>query len=378
MNFEFPPDTIVLREMLRRFVQKEARPLENKYFISGELAPEERARFRLAVEQMGLWGLMIPEDYGGGGLDMITSCMIEEELSKTFIPVELGDVIPLLFACKDGQISRYLEPALAGTRRAILAAREPGAGRQNRVGSLYPREWRTSVNSDQGQYTINGCKILSEQPGAEDFLILLVNVPQGPTAFLVDANRADINYSRNGDLIVTLNDCLLGSEAVLGEPGKILSNSVEDAQHAWIRMGARYVGIGERLLEMAVEHAKNWESFGAQLSTRPAIQRLVVEMRIDLESSRWLVYNAAWRIDEGREGSTHGLAAQVRLATGEMLKHAVDRLTMIYTGPGPSPQVELQRFISSTLPSETLDLALDHARTILAAEILDLPVNKVS
>jgi acyl-CoA dehydrogenase len=378
MNFEFPPDTIILRDMLRRFVQKEARPLESKYFISGELASEERARLRQTIDQMGLWGLMIPEEYGGGGLDMVTACMIEEELAKTFIPVELGDVNPLIYACKNGQIPRYLEPALAGTRRAILAAREPGAGLQNRVGNLDPRGWNTSVTSDQGEYTINGYKILSEQPRPEDFLVLLVNTPQGPTAFLLDSNHPDISLSRNGDLILTLSDCRVGSEAVLGEPGKSLSNRAEDAQRAWIRMGARYVGICDRMFEMAVEHAKNWESFGSLLSLRPAIQRLLVEMRVELDSSRWLVYYAAWKMDECREGSPHGLAAQVRLATGEMLKHATDRLTMIYTGPGPSPQIELQRFISSKLPSETLDLALDHARTILAAEILDLPVNKVT
>jgi alkylation response protein AidB-like acyl-CoA dehydrogenase len=373
MNFEFPPDTLVLRDMLRRFVEKEARPLERKFFTSGELAAEERARLRKAVEQLGLWGLMVPMEYGGGGLDMVTTCMIEEELGKTFVPVEMGDVNPLLYACKDEQVHRYLEPALAGTRRAVLAAREPGLRPQFQPERLYPKEWNTSVATNDGEYTFNGCKILTEQPDPDDFLILLVNPPEGPTAFLLDAGIPGFNLSKNEHFILTLSDCRVGGEALLGEPGKCLAQRTDDAQHAWIRMGARYIGIAERMLDMTVDHAKNWVSLGASLSLRPAIRRLLAELRVEIDCSRWLVYFAAWRVDEGQKGSDRGLAAQVRLATGEMLQHAVDRVTMIYTGPGPSPQIELQRFIGSMLPSEALDLALDHARAILTAELLDLP-----
>jgi alkylation response protein AidB-like acyl-CoA dehydrogenase len=101
-------------------------------------------------------------------------------------------------------------------------------------------------------------------------------------------------------------------------------------------------------------------------------------MRVEVECSRWLVYYAAWMVDECQDESIRGLAAQVRLATGEMLQHAVDRVTMIYTGPGPSPQIEPQRLIGSVLPAEALDLALDHARAILTSEMLDLPNSQLS
>ena len=92
MDFELSEETLMLRDMLRRFIHKEAQPLEMKYFTVGFLAPEERLRLQRAVEQMGLWGLTVPEAYGGGGLDLVSACVIEEELGKTFIPVEIGDV----------------------------------------------------------------------------------------------------------------------------------------------------------------------------------------------------------------------------------------------------------------------------------------------
>ena len=77
MDFDFSPDTLMLRDLLRRFVQKEARPLEMKYFNAGGLTPDERARLRAAVEQMGLWAITLPEKFGGGGLDTVSACVIE-------------------------------------------------------------------------------------------------------------------------------------------------------------------------------------------------------------------------------------------------------------------------------------------------------------
>ncbi len=142
MDFEFSDDAVMLRDMLRRFIQKEALPLEMKFFNAGCLAPEESARLRRAVEQLGLWGLTVPEQYGGGGLDLVTSCVIQEELGQTFIPVDTGEVSPLLYACEGEQIAQYLEPAVAGERRLVLAAREPGKVR--------PQDWTASAAGGEG------------------------------------------------------------------------------------------------------------------------------------------------------------------------------------------------------------------------------------
>ena len=108
MDFEFPDDTLMLRDMLRRFVQKEARPLEMDYFNTGSLKPEQRARLRRSVEQLGLWGYLAPEEFGGAALDMVTSCLIEEELGGTFLPLEMGNVPPMLYACQGDQVGKVL------------------------------------------------------------------------------------------------------------------------------------------------------------------------------------------------------------------------------------------------------------------------------
>jgi alkylation response protein AidB-like acyl-CoA dehydrogenase len=369
MDFVFPEDTVMLRDMLRRYVQKEARPLEMDYFNTGVLKPEQRTKLRRSIDQLGLWGYMAPEQFGGAGLDLVTSCVIEEELGGTFIPLEMGSVPPALYACQGEQVSRFLEPALEGSRRPIIAAREPGTQ------GVRPENWTTIAEPVGEEFLLNGRKILSIAPELDDFLILYAKSSgegsvMGQTAFLLEAGSPGLSITQDGAITLTVKDCKAGSDLVLGEPGKALALAADEAPRAWILMGARYVGMVERLIEMASEHARDWISFGDALAVRPAVQRMLAEMRVEVESVRWLVYHAAWQADSQVSASGRIPAAQVRLASGEMLKRAVDRATMIFNGPGPSAQIEPQRLVRSVVPAEALELALEHARAVVANEML--------
>lgn len=372
MDFEFSDDSLMLRDVLRRFVQKEARPLEMDYFNNGELTFEQSSRLRMAIEQLGLWGITVPEKYGGGGLDMINACLIEEELGKTFIPVDYGEAPSLLYACTGDQIQRFLEPVLAGKHRAIVAAREPGPHR------IRPETWTTSAIFNGERYLINGKKLLASMPDQGDFIIVLAkNVLDSDqpkyTAFILENEQTGWTVFCNGEITLALRDCLVTPDRILGEPGSALSIGAGEAPLGWIRIGARYVGIVERLIEMALEHARTWESLGEPLAIRPVVRQMLAEMRVDVESARWLVYHAAWLVDNERGKNVRTQAAQVRLVTGEMLKRAIDRVAMIFAGPGPSPQIEAQRMVKNAVPAEALEFALEHARAILAADMLESP-----
>jgi acyl-CoA dehydrogenase len=357
MDFEFPPDTLMLRDMLRKFVQKDARPLEMAYFTAGSLRPEEQGRLRSALEQLGLWGATVPEKFGGGGLDAVTSCVIEEELGGTFVPIDLGEVPALLYECSEEQASRYLEPALTGKRRAIVAAREPGA--------LRPEAWSTAASPEGLLYRLRGRKVFAGTPSSGDFFLVLARAPEGLSAFVLEQGTEGMEIHNGGIL------SLEGSPAsLLGRAGQALAAHREEAARAWLRLGARYVGMAERLRTMALEHARDWVALGEPLSFRPAVQRMLAEITVDVESARWLVYHAAWQADRGQ--TPRLAAAQVRLGTGEMLQRTIDRVTMIYGGPGPTPEILPQRMARTAVPPETLELALEYARSAVVAEVLSL------
>ena len=262
--------------------------------------------------------------------------------------------------------SPSLEPTLAGERRAILAAREPGPN------GTRPENWSTTARPENGGYWLSGRKALSILPEAEDFLILYAQAPQGVTAFLVAADEPGLTITPGDELTAVLDGCAAPADALLGEPGGALKLGADEAPRGWIRIGARYVGIVDRLIEMAVEHARDWVSLGAPLAVRPAIQDMLAEMRVDVESTRWLVYHAAWLADTAPSKDLRNTAAQVRLATAEMIQRSVDRTTMIFAGPGPTPQIEPQRLVRGIVTNQTLQLAIQQARAAIASEELGL------
>ncbi|MBM3124352.1 MAG: acyl-CoA dehydrogenase [Chloroflexi bacterium] len=363
MDFEFSSDALMLRDMLRRFIEEEARPLEMKYFSAGALEDQERARLHTVIEQMGLWGITVPEKFGGGGLDMVTACMLEEELGKTFLPMELGDVPPLMYACQGGQIERFLNPALAGKRRALLAVREPNA--------IRPEEWVTTATFQDGMYILNGKKLISSNPGQDDFLVVLAKAPEGVSAFLLECGLDGMQVSTNGCVTLKLDHCAAEEGLLLGDCGRALTLGVEVAPAACIRLGARHVGLAVRLLEMSTEYAKSWSALGALLKERPAVQRMLADVKVRIESTRWLVYHAAWMMDN--HAGARSLTAEVRLASGEMLARVTNLSTMIFGGPGPSQEVDLHRYVQSAVPMESLEFGLDCARHVIAADLFNSP-----
>ena len=360
MDFEFSSDTLMLRDMLRSFVEDEAKPLEMKYFSAGGLEDKEYARLHTVIEQMGLWGITVPEKFGGGGLDLVTACLLEEELGKTFLPMNLGEAPPLLYACQGDQVKKFLEPTLAGKRRPLIAAREPNA--------LLPEEWKTTATSEDQSYILDGEKLLSTTPSAKDFMIVLAKVPAGVSAFMLEPNQSGVRIVQNGRITLHLDHCRADSCSLLGESGQALSLSTDIALGASIRLGARYVGLATRLMEMAAAYAKSWTALGALLKERPSVQRMLAEMKVQIESARWLVYHAAWLAD--KQGASRSSVAEVRLATSEMLTHTTDLMTMVYGGPGPSPEIELHRYVESVIPMEALEFGKNYARAAISTDLL--------
>ena len=372
MDFEFSPDALMLRDMLHRFMEKEIRPLERNYVSRGFLEPPEQARVQRAVEQMGLWGITVPEKWGGGGLDLVTCCLLDEELGKTFIPVQIGEVPPMLYACQGAQAKNYLEPALAGERKVWLALREPGA--------LLPEAWTTSAVQQNGNYVINGDKLLVGTPDPGDFMIVFAKGASGVSAFLIDADQDGLLSVKSipgrknepegsvNPVTLRLKDCAVPTDTLLGQEGQALSLGADLAPVFWIRAGARYVGLADRLVGMAAEYARDWVALGEPLQAKPAVQRMLAEMRVKIDGTRWMVYHAAWTGDQGKPLQL--LAAEVRLSAIEMLQSVVDYSSMIFGGPGPSLAIELQRLVQSPIPTEAMDIALRSARSIIAGDLL--------
>ena len=129
MDFTIPEELKMLQNSVKQFVKDELMPLEREILgregdqATGMVAlrPEEEARLFKLVEEMGMWGVSVPEQYGGAGLPLLGICLVEEELARTIVPFNLGDISPILYDASDAQRQRYLKPLLAKEKRACIA-----------------------------------------------------------------------------------------------------------------------------------------------------------------------------------------------------------------------------------------------------------------
>jgi len=361
MDFELDEDVIMIRDMMRRFVQKDAQPLEMLLFNEGELTPEQKETLKeKIIEQMGLWAVTVPEDFGGDELDMLSACLIEEELGKTFVPIDYGDISPVLFACNEDQEEDYLEAAVEGDRRPVLALREPNA--------LTPEGWQTTAVANGDGFVLNGRKLLGVKPREDDFFVVFAKVKEGVTAFLVEPDADGVQV--DGKAEIGFQDCELSKDAVLGEIGGGLKLGVEYLPHQQIKMGARYVGMAQRLLDMSAMYAKDWVSLGQPLALRPSVMRMIGEMAADVQAARYLVYHAAWLLDEEEEAKHQ--AVMVRLFTGQLIRNAIDKTIMVHGGVGYLDRSPTLRMYRNLVPDEALEIGLENSRMAVANHYLEL------
>jgi acyl-CoA dehydrogenase len=134
---------------------------------------------------------------------------------------------------------------------------------------------------------------------------------------------------------------------MLGEAGGAWALGKKHASARWVQAGARKVGIAARLLEMSSQYARDWKALGQPLAVRPAIQRDLAEMAIDVDAARWLIYRAACEIDEGQDATED--ARRASLFASEMVERMIDRTVRLYGGPAFAADLPMLRIYRSEL-----------------------------
>lgn len=326
MDFTLSEELTMIREMARDFCTNELLPIEREVLVrekggtrGAPIPADKRAHLKkLAVEQ-GLWAMTAPEALGGGGLNTLGACLVAEELGKTFVDFDFGDVPPILFDASPEQQQTYLAPAIAGEKECVLAVREPGSD---------AIEARAERSGDG--WVLTGRKVA----GQADVYLVLAQAPEGVTCFIVEG-VAPLN-----GVLVLVNTPVPASN-VVGEPGSGLALGRKYRAARQVRAAARKLGIAARLLEMAWQYARDWKSLGQALAVRPAVQRDIAEMAVELDAARWLVYHAACEIDAGKNAQEATLRAG--LFASEMVRRAIDRTIEIYGGPAHAPDLPVLR-----------------------------------
>ncbi|MGI9643078.1 MAG: acyl-CoA dehydrogenase family protein, partial [Acidimicrobiia bacterium] len=347
----------LLIDMVRRFVREEILPLELDLDPDADqLAPADAERLTAKTREMGLYGLGIPPEFGGPEVDLVTRTLLAIEMAQhragLYAPcygVFGGAGLAQLFEADEEQKERYLYPTLRGEKRGFFGLTEPSGG------SDPARAIQTRAVRDGDDWIINGAKIFISGADRADYgLVFARTAPDkgrnGVTCFIVETDwpgfhvRRVVHTLRSAHYATELQfeDLRVPGANVLGEVNKGFAIANDRLSRQRIPYAAGCIGVAIKAHEMALEYAGQRETFGAPLSSRQAIQWMLVDNEMDIRTSRWLTLDAAAKAERGEPFRTE--AAMAKLSASEAGGRVVDRCMQIFGGYGVTKDFPFERW----------------------------------
>jgi acyl-CoA dehydrogenase len=382
MDFELPEELRLLKDNVRRFIDRELIPLERE--VVNDLAAQKALpeRLRDKVEGLGLWLFDVPEELGGLGLGMMAKVIVWSEISRTtalparYLTIFGPPVSPILYTLAGEAREKYLMPVIRGEKKSCFAQTEADAGSD-------PAAMRTTAVRDGDSYVINGVKRFITGADEADFAQVFAvtdaekRARGGITGFLVDMDTPGVKVAASYDLMVDDKPCEIVFDNVRVPVANRIGQEGEGFKHAqsWInsgriRHGARSLGVIERCLELGIAHAKQRKTFGAPLAQRQAIQWPLIDSYMDAHKLRLMVLHAAWKFDRGEDCRQE--AFMVKIFGDERSFWAADRCMQIHGGMGLSKELPIERFFRVQRSMMITEGSIEVLRMALARMILDI------
>jgi alkylation response protein AidB-like acyl-CoA dehydrogenase len=355
MNFDLTEEQRSLQALCREFARKEILPHRDEWNASGRFPVEV---FRKLAD-LGLMGLLVPEEYGGSGVGAVAYVAAMEEIAKADQSVAAAwnahltiGSLPLLYFGTEEQKRRWLVPLARGERLGAFGLTEPEAGSDARA-------IRTTAAPDGDGWVINGTKMFTSNAGTEMSLGVIILAVTGTradgsreySAFLVERGTPGF---RPGRLIpkigwhavdtreLVFDNCRVPGENLIGPRGVGLRQFMQALAVGRISVAALSVGLAQACLEVSLEYARQRRQFGQPISAFQAIQFKLADMATAIERARLLTYKAAWLYDHGREFARE--AAMAKLSASDTAMQAALEAVQIHGGYGYTEEYVVSRF----------------------------------
>jgi acyl-CoA dehydrogenase len=383
MDLEPSDEQKLIVAQVRRLVREEILPLEAKLDPdASELLPEDFARLSAKVKEMGFWGLDIPAEYGGPGIDLVTRTLMAIEMAQhragLYAPcygVFGGAGLAQLYEANEDQKQRYLYPTLRGEKRGFFGLTEPSGG------SDPARAIQTRAVRDGSDWVLNGSKVFISGADRAQYGLVFARTDAGKgrdgvTCFIVDTDMPGFHVRRIVHTLRSTNyatelqfeDLRVPQANVLGEVNRGFAIANDRLSRQRIPYAAACIGVAVKAQEMAIDYAKLRDTFGAKLATRQAIQWMIVDNEIDIRTSLWLTLAAAQKAERGEPFRTD--AAMAKLVASEAGGRVVDRAMQIHGGYGMTKDLPLERWYREMRIRRVGEGPSEVQRLIIARDLL--------
>ncbi len=338
MDYFLTEEQRMIKDLARQIAEEKVKP------VRAEL--DEREEFPTEIMQVlaqsDMFGIFVPEEYGGLGMGALELCIAVEELSRVCLGVStsyaanaLGTYPILLFGSEE-QKKRYLPDIASGKRLVAFALTEPTAG-SDAAGI------QTTAKREGDYYILNGLKQWITNAGEADiYTVIAITDRQkgarGATAFIVEKGTEGFSFGKKEKKMgircsvtreLIFEDCKVPAENVLGREGMGFIVAMRTLDQSRIGVGAQGVGVAQGAFEEALKFAKQREQFGKPVISFQAVQHMLADMAIQIEAARSLVYSVARYIDSGAKDISKVSAMAKVFATDVAMRVTTDAVQVM-------------------------------------------------
>jgi alkylation response protein AidB-like acyl-CoA dehydrogenase len=376
--YELTPEQCEWRETLRDFADREIAPRAGRYDDAGEF-PWENVK---KMAELGLFGLIFPEQYGGGGFGTLEYVLAVEEISRACASTGITLAAHVSLATwpiynfgTEEQKRRYLPALCSGERLGAFGLTEPEAGSD--AGGT-----KTRAVLDGGGYVINGRKIyITNGSVCGTAVFTAVTTPgigvKGISSFIVEKGTAGftpgtrekkLGHRASDTVELIFDNVKLPKENMLGPEGSGFTQFMMTLDGGRISIGAMSLGIAQAALDSAVKYARERRQFGRAIADFQAIQLLLADIVTELEAARLLVYQTARLKDRGQPFTRYAAMAKLKASTVAM--RAADSAVQIHGGAGYMTDHPVERYFRDAKLMEIGEGTSQIQKLIIARELL--------
>lgn len=378
MSFQLSEEHEAFRAVVRDFAERELAPHVDRWDAEHHF-PVEAVH---AMGELGLFGLIFPEEWGGSDGDFASLCVAIEEIGRIdqsmgitlSAGVGLGANPIYRFGTRDQQ-ERWLPDLVAGRALGAFGLTEPGAGSD--AGST-----TTRAVADGDHWVLNGAKAFITNSGTSITSLVTVTartedgitnfvIPAGTPGMIVEPPYRKLGWHASDTHGIVLDDCRIPDENLLGKPGQGFRNFLSILDDGRIAISALAVGCARACLEMSVDYALQREAFGRPIGANQAIAFALADLAVAVENSANLTYKAAWLKDHGRDIAK--AAAIAKLYSTEAAVSATRVATQVFGGAGFIEETPVARFYRDAKILEIGEGTSEIQRLVIARQ-LGLPV----
>src|ERR671910_1346963 len=373
MNFELGKEQQQIQERAAEFSDREVAPYAAEWDREARFPAEVFKRLAGA----GFMGLCVPEEYGGGGTDLLSYVLLIEEISRADAGVGVtlavhtsAGTLPILIYGNEDQRSRFVPDLARGEKIGCFALTEPTTGSDTAA-------IEASAERIEGGYRLSGHKQWVTNGRAAGTMIIFARAQEGVSAVVVGVDEEGVSFGKHaekmGVLSATTDDVLLDSvfvpdEGRLGEEGKGLRVALGALDTGRIGIAAQALGIAEAAFRYAVRYASQRTTFGKPIAEHQAISFKLADMQTKIRAARLLVYEAAWMKDQGMP---HGEAgARAKLYAAQVANEVTYEAVQVLGGQGYMKDHPVERYYRDARVTEIYEGTSEIQRLVISRSIL--------